>query len=200
MVDTRDALEIARAAATVEWAGYVDSWKGAARMKLATLADGGRDGRLVGREPRPRARRVARAGDRADAAGSARRLGSARRRARRRSRSARGGQRGEPFAVRSGGARWRRCRAPITGWTAAPTSITSSWCARRAAPTMPRVLLDRSARLPGRLGRFPRPPTADAPFASEDWGIDLEGEVAVITDDVPMGTERRTPRARTSSS
>lgn len=32
------------------------------------------------------------------------------------------------------------------------------------------------------------PPTADAPFASEDWGIDLEGEVAVITDDVPMGT------------
>ena len=32
------------------------------------------------------------------------------------------------------------------------------------------------------------PPTADAPFGSEDWGIDLEGEVAVVTDDVPMGT------------
>jgi fumarylacetoacetate (FAA) hydrolase len=32
------------------------------------------------------------------------------------------------------------------------------------------------------------PATADAPFASEDWGIDLEGEVAVVTDDVPMGT------------
>jgi fumarylacetoacetate (FAA) hydrolase len=31
------------------------------------------------------------------------------------------------------------------------------------------------------------PPTADAPFASEDWGIDLEGEIAVVTDDVPMG-------------
>ena len=31
------------------------------------------------------------------------------------------------------------------------------------------------------------PPQADAPFASEDWGIDLEGEVAVVTDDVPMG-------------
>jgi len=28
MVDTRDALEIAPAAAKVEWAGYVDSWKG----------------------------------------------------------------------------------------------------------------------------------------------------------------------------
>ena len=29
--------------------------------------------------------------------------------------------------------------------------------------------------------------TDDAPFANEDFGIDLEGEVAVITDDVPMG-------------
>jgi fumarylacetoacetate (FAA) hydrolase len=27
------------------------------------------------------------------------------------------------------------------------------------------------------------------PFGSEDWGIDLEAEVAVITDDVPMGTD-----------
>jgi fumarylacetoacetate (FAA) hydrolase len=32
------------------------------------------------------------------------------------------------------------------------------------------------------------PPAADAPFGSEEWGIDLEGEVAVVTDDVPMGT------------
>jgi homogentisate 1,2-dioxygenase len=29
MIDTRDALDIAPAAADVEWAGYVDSWKGA---------------------------------------------------------------------------------------------------------------------------------------------------------------------------
>jgi homogentisate 1,2-dioxygenase len=29
MIDTRDALDIAPAAASVEWAGYVDSWKGA---------------------------------------------------------------------------------------------------------------------------------------------------------------------------
>jgi len=33
------------------------------------------------------------------------------------------------------------------------------------------------------------PPTADAPFANADWGIDLEGEIAVVTDDVPMGTD-----------
>lgn len=30
-------------------------------------------------------------------------------------------------------------------------------------------------------------PTDDAVFASEDWGIDFEAEVAVIVDDVPMG-------------
>jgi fumarylacetoacetate (FAA) hydrolase len=36
------------------------------------------------------------------------------------------------------------------------------------------------------------PPQADAPFGSEDWGIDLEGEVAVVTDDVPMGTDAAT--------
>jgi fumarylacetoacetate (FAA) hydrolase len=39
------------------------------------------------------------------------------------------------------------------------------------------------------------PPTADAPFASEDWGIDLEGEVAVVTDDVPMGTDAQQARS-----
>lgn len=33
-------------------------------------------------------------------------------------------------------------------------------------------------------------PCDDAPFASEEHGIDLEGEVAVITDDVPLGTRR----------
>jgi fumarylacetoacetate (FAA) hydrolase len=32
------------------------------------------------------------------------------------------------------------------------------------------------------------PPVADVPVPSEDFGIDLEGEVAVVTDDVPMGT------------
>jgi fumarylacetoacetate (FAA) hydrolase len=37
-------------------------------------------------------------------------------------------------------------------------------------------------------------PTADASFASEDFGIDLEGEVAVVTDDVPMGTDAAAAR------
>ena len=38
------------------------------------------------------------------------------------------------------------------------------------------------------------PPAADAPFDSEDWGIDLEGEVAVVTDDVVMGTNAQSAR------
>src|SRR6185503_1176181 len=29
----------------------------------------------------------------------------------------------------------------------------------------------------------------DVPFADESWGIDLEAEAAVITDDVPFGTD-----------
>jgi len=32
------------------------------------------------------------------------------------------------------------------------------------------------------------PPTGDAPFPSEEFGIDFEAEVAIVTDDVPMGT------------
>ncbi|MEQ8858829.1 MAG: fumarylacetoacetate hydrolase family protein [Pseudomonadales bacterium] len=31
-------------------------------------------------------------------------------------------------------------------------------------------------------------PCDDVPLGSEDWGIDFEGEIAVVTDDVPMGT------------
>jgi fumarylacetoacetate (FAA) hydrolase len=38
------------------------------------------------------------------------------------------------------------------------------------------------------------PATADVPFADEDWGIDLEGEVAVVTGDVPMGTDAAAAR------
>ncbi|BDM65181.1 2-keto-4-pentenoate hydratase [Shewanella sp. NFH-SH190041] len=30
-------------------------------------------------------------------------------------------------------------------------------------------------------------PKADIPLGSEDWGIDFESEIAVVTDDVPMG-------------
>jgi fumarylacetoacetate (FAA) hydrolase len=39
------------------------------------------------------------------------------------------------------------------------------------------------------------PPMADVPVPSEEFGIDLEGEVAVVTDDVPMGTSAADARA-----
>jgi fumarylacetoacetate (FAA) hydrolase len=38
------------------------------------------------------------------------------------------------------------------------------------------------------------PPTADVPLPSEAHGIDLEAEVAVVTDDVPMGTNAAAAR------
>jgi fumarylacetoacetate (FAA) hydrolase len=39
------------------------------------------------------------------------------------------------------------------------------------------------------------PPTGDVPVPSEEFGIDFEAEVAVVTDDVPMGTDERAARA-----
>lgn len=38
------------------------------------------------------------------------------------------------------------------------------------------------------------PAVGDVPFAREDWGIDLEAEIAVITDDVLMGTDATAAR------
>ena len=37
------------------------------------------------------------------------------------------------------------------------------------------------------------------PFGDEAWGIDLEAEIAVITDDVPMATTAAGAAPRTSS-
>jgi fumarylacetoacetate (FAA) hydrolase len=37
-------------------------------------------------------------------------------------------------------------------------------------------------------------PTQDVPFVDEAWGIDLEAEVAVVTDDVPMSCDAATAR------
>ncbi|RUO36412.1 fumarylacetoacetate hydrolase family protein [Aliidiomarina sanyensis] len=37
-------------------------------------------------------------------------------------------------------------------------------------------------------------PRQDIPLGSESWGIDFEGEIAIITDDVPMGVEAKDAR------
>ena len=83
--------------------------------------------------------------------------------------------------------RWRRCRVRTTGSTARPTSTTSNSCARRATPTCRRASGRDPLVYQGGSDDF-IPPMADVPVPSEDYGIDLEGEVAVITDDVPMLT------------
>ena len=41
-------------------------------------------------------------------------------------------------------------------------------------------------------------PQDDVPVASEEFGIDLEAEIAIITDDVPMGTSPAEARAHIS--
>ena len=183
MVDTRDALEIGAAAAKVEWEGYVDSWKGG-KMKLASL--------------KPAA---ATAGSRSSAATSRAPCSrpASRRRCRRRSTT---GRRRSP--------RWKRSRSRSKPGARAAFPSTQA----DAASPLPRahhwvdgsayvnhvelVRKARGAKMPESFWTDPLvyqggsddflPPTADAPFGSEDWGIDLEGEVAVITDDVPMGT------------
>ena len=49
-------------------------------------------------------------------------------------------------------------------------------------------LLHRPADVPGRQRRLHRPAATTWSCASEDYGIDFEAEVAVITGDVPMGS------------
>ena len=56
-------------------------------------------------------------------------------------------------------------------------------------------LLHRSADVPGHQRRLPRPARSGARWSSEDYGIDLEAEVVVVTDDVPMAVTPRRPRS-----
>ena len=139
MIDTRDALDIAAMPAGVEFDGYVKSWRpardeaGGRIMKLASLKEGGRDGTLIVVD-RDLKRAVRADRHRADPAEGARRLGE--RRAQARARCARQ-LRDDKAPARSSSTPTRsrrRCRAPINGPTARPTSSMSSWCARRAAP------------------------------------------------------------------
>ncbi len=80
----------------------------------------------------------------------------------------------------------RRCRRPFSGRTdSAYVNHVRASSERRAMPRC-RQVLDRSADLSGRLRQFlgPRDPIL---MADDGWGIDMEGEIAVIVDDVPTG-------------
>ena len=78
----------------------------------------------------------------------------------------------------------RRCRARSSGSTAPPTS-SHRYRMTRGRPA-PEWFLSEPAVYQGRSDGF-LAPTADVPVATEDWGIDFEGEVAAITGFVPYG-------------
>ena len=166
------------------------------RMKLATLrVPGARDGRLV-----IVSRDLSRAADASTVVPTLQaalddwsRVSSRLRRSPMRSSAER-----QPF-IRVRSTAWpRRCRAPTTGSTAPRIVESRRAGAQGARRGDARKVLDRSAGVSGRLGRFHRA-RDDVPVPSEEFGIDLEGEVAVITDDVPMGTTPARRAASTSS-
>ena len=63
---------------------------------------------------------------------------------------------------------------------------------------VPDSFYDRPADVPGRQRRLPRPLRRRDRRRSDDWGIDFEAEVAVITGDVADG--RRRPSRRSTAS
>jgi fumarylacetoacetate (FAA) hydrolase len=149
-------------------------------MKLATLIDGTRDGKLavVSRDlaralPVPQiARRLQDALD--DWASTATKLEDAARTV-----NSGGGNPFNPIA----------CMSPLPRayhWVDGSAYLNHVELVRKArGATMPPEFLVDPLMYQGNSGRFlgPREPIV---VADEAWGTDLEGEVAVITDDVPM--------------
>ena len=92
----------------------------------------------------------------------------------------------------------RHCHAPINGLTAARTSIHVELVRKARGAEMPASFWTDPLIYQGGsddlLG-----PADDVPFLSEEFGIDLEAEVAVITDDVPMNVSTETARGTSSS-
>ena len=70
-----------------------------------------------------------------------------------------------------------------------------SWCARRASAEVPASFYTDPLMYQGGSDDF-LGPRDDAPFASTDWGIDFEAEVAVITGDVANGRHARRRRSK----
>ena len=85
----------------------------------------------------------------------------------------------------------RRCAAPLPRayqWVDASAYMNHVELVRRARGADTNVALAGEPMMyQGGSDDF-LGPCDDAPFGSEDWGIDFEAELAVVTDDVPMGT------------
>ena len=84
----------------------------------------------------------------------------------------------------------RLCMAPLPRafqWADGSAYVNHVELVRRARnATMPETFWTDPLMYQGGSDDF-LGPSDDAPFLSEDWGIDFEAEVAVVTDDVPMG-------------
>jgi fumarylacetoacetate (FAA) hydrolase len=104
------------------------------------------------------------------------------------------GQRGEPFPLEAGGVAAPLPRAHH--WADASAYLHHVELVRRArGAEMPPSFRADPLVYQGGADDF-LGPRDDAPFASEDDGIDLEAEVAVITGDVAMGSTPADVRAR----
>ena len=165
MVDTRDALEIAPAAAKRRVGRLRRQLERRKVMKLASLT-GGRDGRLAV-VSRDLSRAAFAHGHRADAAGRARRLGGTRNRRSRRSR-----RNSRPAARRASPSTPDDALAPLPRayhWVDGSAYVNHVELVRKARGADDAgVVLDRPARLPGRLGRFP---AADGRCAVRQRGL-----------------------------
>ena len=92
--------------------------------------------------------------------------------------------------VRRGRLRRRRCRAPIQ-WVDGSAYVTHVDLVRLAREAeMPARFWTDPLMYQGGSDSFPRPARPDPRTPDEAWGLDLEAEVAVITDDVPRAAAR----------
>ena len=194
MIDARDPLDVSEAASAVEWAGYVDSWRrqgprrgekgGQEAVKLGSLRAGGRDGRLIvvstdlkrgvavadiaptlqaALDDWPRAA--------AELARAAERLAA--------------GQCPDAFDLDPAA-----LAAPLPRayqWADGSAYLNHVELVRKArgAELPPELRTDPLMYQGGSDGMLG--PRQDIAVATEDWGIDFEAEVAVLTDDVAMG-------------
>ena len=165
---------------------------GKGTMKLASLKEGGRDGTLIVVD---RATQAGGAGDRhrADPAEGARRLG------RRGAEAAAPWPSSSPTTRRrapssSTRRRWRRpCRAPIQ-WADGSAYVVHVELVRKARGVeMPPSFWTDPLMYQGGSDSFIGP-NDEIEAGDEAWGIDFEGEIGVIVDDVPMGVSPEAAR------
>ena len=189
MIDARDPLDMGEAADGAGSHGLRRQLEG--EMKFASLK-GGRDGRLVV-VSRDLARCAAVAGIATlqqaleDWAHGMRRAGGAST-----MRAECGGDRATPFDP-------AHCASPLPRayqWADGSAYVTHVELVRKArGAEMPASFWTDPLDVSGRLRQLHRADAIDIVAGDEAWGIDLEGEVAVITDDVPYGCQRARRRA-----